>query len=65
MVCNAKQDTAFVAHHKADLVNALKRVLSDKSDLNEMWSENVDGYPEWRGNIEQLIESLECFNREV
>ena len=54
----SKQDTASVLHHKADLVNALKRILSDQSDLNEIWSENADDYPVWRSNIEKLVEAL-------
>lgn len=55
----AKQDTAFLVHRKGDLVSALKRVLSKRSDLNEMWSENEEEYPIWRGHIEALIESLD------
>ena len=54
----AKQDATFTLHHKQDLVKALKRVLGDQSDLNEIWSENKAEYSAWRGNIEALIESL-------
>lgn len=40
-------------------VNALKVVIGDNSELNELWSENEDLYPEWRGNIEQMIARLQ------
>lgn len=39
-------------------VNALKVVISDNSELNELWSENEELYPEWKRNIEELIKRL-------
>jgi hypothetical protein len=44
--------------HKNDLVLALKKVLAESSELNELWSENEDDYPTWRGNIESIIGGL-------
>ncbi|MCD6067556.1 MAG: hypothetical protein K0S33_2382 [Bacteroidetes bacterium] len=43
---------------KASAVKALKIVLSDKSELNELWSENEELYPKWKGNLEELIKRL-------
>ena len=40
-------------------VGALKVVISDKSELNELWSDNEELYPKWRGNIEELVGRLE------
>ncbi|MBS0394800.1 MAG: DUF4259 domain-containing protein [Proteobacteria bacterium] len=34
---------------------ALGRVLSDGSELNELWAENISEYPTWRANVEALI----------
>ena len=31
--------------------NALKKVIGDNSELNELWAENGERYPKWRGNI--------------
>lgn len=54
----AKQNKAVVLLHKQKLVKTLQRVLSDQSDLNELWSENKQDYPAWRSNIEELVEAL-------
>lgn len=40
------------------VLRGLKHVLSENSELNELWQETED-YPEWRSNIEKLITSLE------
>jgi hypothetical protein len=39
-------------------VKALHRVIGDKSELNELWSENEELYPKWRQNIEELATRL-------
>ena len=39
-------------------IEALKKVISDNSELNELWSENEELYPKWKGNIENLINRL-------
>lgn len=54
----ASQNKVQAAPHKANLVAALKKVLSESSELNELWSENEDDYPIWRGNIESIINGL-------
>ncbi|MBM96845.1 MAG: hypothetical protein CMI09_13495 [Oceanospirillaceae bacterium] len=54
---NQNKDQA--ALHTANLVLALKKVLSEGSELNELWSENEDDYPTWRGNIEAIISDLD------
>jgi len=36
----------------------LQRVLSDKSELRELWEENTELYPIWRKNIENMIARL-------
>ena len=33
-------------------------VLSDRSELKELWSENEEDYPKWVKNIELLVEGL-------
>lgn len=54
----ASQNEDQASQHKANLVVALKKVLSEGSELNELWSENEDDYPTWRGNIESIISGL-------
>ena len=39
-------------------VLALNRVLSENSELNELWTENSTEYPEWKGNIERMIHAF-------
>lgn len=38
--------------------HALQVVVSDKSELNELWAENEELYPLWKTNIEELKERL-------
>ena len=40
------------------IAKVLKLVISEKSELNELWSENEEDYPSWRKNIEDLIHRL-------
>ncbi|MCW3127051.1 MAG: hypothetical protein JWO03_2709 [Bacteroidetes bacterium] len=44
-----------VSDLKVDAVKALHIVLSDKSELNDLWAENEEDYPAWKQNIEDLI----------
>lgn len=39
-------------------VEALQKVLSDNSELNELWAENDEDYPAWKQGVEQLIKRL-------
>ena len=41
-----------------DIVTGLKRVISEDSELNELWQENEEEYPEWKSNIEEIITAL-------
>jgi hypothetical protein len=43
---------------KTNAINALKKVIGEKSELNELWKENEALYSKWKGNIEKLIERL-------
>jgi len=38
---------------------ALQQVLSDKSELNELWQENEELYFKWKGQIKAIIGRLE------
>jgi hypothetical protein len=44
---------------KKKSVLALKRILTEDSELNELWRENEEDYPSWRQGVEQLIHRLE------
>jgi hypothetical protein len=48
-----------VATLKPLAVSAIRRVLSEGSELRELWSENAKDYPTWRGGIESLAERLD------
>ncbi len=39
-------------------VGALKKLLDDNSELNELWAENEVDYPAWRQGIEELTQRL-------
>lgn len=54
----AKQDAESVIPFQAKLVSALSLVLGEASELNELWSENEDDYPAWKGNIESIASGL-------
>lgn len=43
---------------KENAIAALKVVLSEKSELNELWAENEELYPQWKANIEGIIGRL-------
>ncbi len=47
----------------ADAVKALKIVISDRSELFELWSENEELFPKWKGTIEALIGRLEAYKK--
>ena len=54
----SKQNVDTVVPHKSALVDALQIVLSDDSEINELWAENEEAYPAWKGNIESIIKGL-------
>lgn len=39
-------------------VKGLQKVLSEHSELNELWSENEELYPKWKQTLLDLIERL-------
>lgn len=47
-----------VSSLKVPAVAAIRRVLSEGSELHELWSENAKDYPTWRGGIEALAARL-------
>jgi hypothetical protein len=44
---------------KEEAVQALNKLLTDDSELNQLWQENEDDYPSWRQGITQLIDRLQ------
>lgn len=38
---------------------SLNNVISEMSELNELWSDNEELYGKWKRNIEEMIERLE------
>ncbi|MDF1743638.1 MAG: DUF4259 domain-containing protein [Gimesia sp.] len=47
-----------VADLKPMCVRSLNRVLSEKSELNELWSENEEDYSNWKNNIEVMLNAF-------
>ncbi len=43
---------------KINAITALKKVITDNSELNELWFENEEDYPIWKNGVEKLIQSL-------
>lgn len=39
-------------------IKALQKVIGKNSELNELWEENEEYYPKWKGNIEEIISRL-------
>lgn len=54
----ANNKNTAVSDLKLDAVKALEKVISDNSELNELWTDNEELYPKWKRNIEELIERL-------
>ena len=40
---------------KGKAAQALKKVLDENSEINELWAEDEEFYPAWRAGVEQLI----------
>lgn len=53
-----KQIALNVTDLKPIAIEALQVVLSDKSELKELWAENEELYPLWKANVEGLVERL-------
>lgn len=54
----SKQKASSVEKFKSEVIAGLNDVLSDKSELNELWSENEEDYPAWKANVENIINKL-------
>ena len=57
----SKQPKALVASFKAQILEALNIIVSDKSELNELWQENEDDYPRWKANVNNIIAGLSSY----
>lgn len=51
-------DGAEIDTVRKGAIKALNAILSEKSELNELWMENGDLYEEWRKNVEDLNSRL-------
>ncbi len=47
-----------IADLKPKVVRALRKLTTDASELNELWAENEEYYPQWCQNITALISRL-------
>jgi len=54
----AEQSPELVEEFIPKIITGLNRVLSENSELNELWMENEEDYPEWKSNIEKIITAL-------
>ena len=43
---------------KPKCIQALNRILSKKSELNELWSDNEEDYPNWKSNIKVMLNAF-------
>ncbi len=53
-----QQNQASIEIFRTEIVSDLKVVLSDKSELKKLWSENKDDYLTWKAEIENIIVGL-------
>ncbi len=58
MLFEGKQGKEGIENLKSDISEGLRRVLSGESELNELWLENEEDYPAWKGNIESILSNL-------
>ena len=54
----SSQDINIPNSLQENIVASLKLVLSENSEINELWEENEDDYPTWKGNVESIITGL-------
>ena len=54
-----QQNRDSVNEFKPAVLAGLKMVLSNQSELNELWQENNMEYPNWRANVEGMIARLQ------
>jgi hypothetical protein len=54
----SKQDKNTLLSLREKVISKLKRVISENSEIHDLWLENEDAYPIWKSNITAIIESL-------
>ncbi|TLX50475.1 hypothetical protein CWC31_11420 [Pseudoalteromonas ruthenica] len=54
----SNQSTALVDSFRPQILEALNLIISEKSELNELWQENEDDYPTWKSNVNKVISRL-------
>jgi len=54
----SSQDINIPKTLQENIVASLKLVLSENSEINELWEENEDDYPTWKGNVKSIITGL-------
>ncbi|MEM6769102.1 MAG: DUF4259 domain-containing protein [Bacteroidota bacterium] len=47
-----------VGHLVPGMITALTKVVNEQSELNELWAENEELYPQWKEQIEKLSARL-------
>ncbi len=52
------QPNLVLSHLKPIAKLALAVVIGNRSELNELWAENEELYPKWKGNIQAMIDRL-------
>jgi len=53
-----EQPQQEIAAFKDDIALRLNSVLAD-SEISELWQENAEDFPQWKANIQRIIQSLE------
>jgi hypothetical protein len=54
----SNQNSEKLAAMKTGLHTCLLRVLSENSELNELWEENKDDYQTWKSNIVSIANNI-------
>ncbi|QDU08163.1 DUF4259 domain-containing protein [Gimesia aquarii] len=44
---------------KSNCIHSLKRVLSEDSELNNIWSDSGEDYRNWKNNIQMMIDAFD------
>ncbi|MCE2596381.1 DUF4259 domain-containing protein [Motilimonas cestriensis] len=54
----SKQPKSLIDSFKSQILEAMNLIVSEKSELNELWQENEDDYPAWKSNVNKIIAGL-------
>lgn len=41
-----------------ECIKALQRLLSEDSEIKELWEENEEYYPKWKAHVQSLLDAL-------